>query len=386
MNTVDFTQHNEEVSRVWETYQAGHPIRVPFGPLGINPRIWLLDPHLNTDGITWEQFSSDPEVMFQTCLAYSYYVAHAIPQDCEMGIPQSHWNIHNDFGNVWEEAWFGCDIVYPQGQVSATLPRYPGKHKEEIFERGIPGPFDGFCGQIREFYEYFVERARHYEFHNRPIKVLAPYPVGTDGPFTVAFGLRGPELLEDMLLDEDYYHRLMDFIVDAIIRRVHAWKAYLGEDLPQVRIGFADDDIQYLSLRHYRELVLPFHKRLLNEVYGKGPHAMHLCGNVQRHLATIARELNVNSFDTGFPINFNTLRDEVGEAVEIQGGVPVGDLLQKSPDDIFARSADILKSGILRGKRFILKEANNLPPQTPVQSIVAMYTAARTYGRYEEVQ
>ena len=156
--------------------------------------------------------------------------------------------------------------------------------------------------------------------------MLAPYPVGTDGPFTVAIGVRGTELLEDMLLDKDYYHRLMDFIVEAIIQHVRAWRAYLGVELKPVRVNFADDDIQYLSLRQYQELVLPYHRRLMAALYGPGPHAMHLCGNVQRHLPTIAKELNVKSFDTGFPLDFSTLRDEVGEDVEIQGGVPVAEL------------------------------------------------------------
>jgi hypothetical protein len=382
MPPMDFTRHNEEVRLVWETYHSGHPIRVPFGPLGINPRIWVLDPRLNTKGLTWEQFSSDPELMFQTILKYLFYLRHTIPQDCEMGIPASNWEIHAEFGNVWEEAWLGSEIIYPQGQVSATLPRFTGKRKEEVFERGIPGPFEGIMSQIREYYEYFLERSRNYEFHGRPVNVLAPYPVGTDGPFTVAIGVRGTELLEDMLLDEDYYHRLMDFVVEAIICRVRAWREYLGVELKPVRINFADDDIQYLSLRQYRDLVLPYHKRLISALHGEGPHSMHLCGNVQRLLPTIVQELNVKSFDTGFPVDFTTLRDEVGDEVEIQGGVPVGDLMQGSPAQVYARAKSILQSGICRGGRFILKEANNLPPQTPLANIEAMYRAAQESGEY----
>ena len=69
---------------------------------------------------------------------------------------------------------------------------------------------------------------------------------------------------------------------------------------------------------------------------------MHLCGNVQRHFPTLIRELNVKSFDTGFPINFTTLRDEVGEEVEIQGGVPVGSLLNGTPPRIYEKTREIL--------------------------------------------
>jgi uroporphyrinogen-III decarboxylase len=90
----------------------------------------------------------------------------------------------------------------------------------------------------------------------------------------------------------------------------------------------------------------------------------------------------IPSFDTGFPINFSTLRDEVGENVEIQGGVKVADLLNDTPDGIYAKTRDILQSGIMRGGRFILKEANDLAPCVPLENMRAMYRAARAVGVY----
>lgn len=83
----DFARHNEEVRRVWEAYEARRPIRVPVGRFTIGPRIWLMDPTLNTEGITWEKLTRDPEVMFQTLLKYKYYQVHHIVSDIEMGIP-----------------------------------------------------------------------------------------------------------------------------------------------------------------------------------------------------------------------------------------------------------------------------------------------------------
>ncbi len=162
-----------------------------------------------------------------------------------------------------------------------------------------------------------------------------PCPRGTDGPLTVANGIRGPELFEDMLADEPYYHQLMDFVTEAIIQRILAWRMTLGLELRPTSGSFADDAIQFLSTRAYREKVLPYHKRFFAALYGEGPHSIHLCGNVQRHMPTVAGELNINSFDTGFPINFHTLRDEIGEQVEIQGGVPVSELVTRTPHEIY---------------------------------------------------
>jgi uroporphyrinogen-III decarboxylase len=380
---MDFTRHNEEVQAVWQAYQAGKPTRVPMVLTSVQ-RIWVLDPRLNTQGITWREYMSDPDRMLAVSLQHKHYVAHHIPQDMPMGIPSGAWEVAFEFGNVYEEAWLGCEIIYPAGQIAATRPRYVGKARYDLFDRGIPGPFDGFMGTVREFYESGLEKARQMEFYGRPVQLAPPNPLGTDGPLTVASGLCGSALLEDMLLDESYYHRVMDFVTEAIIQRLRAWRAYLGLDLRPAQGGFADDAIQYLSPKMYREKVLPYHLRIFQALFGAGPHSIHLCGNVQRHFPTVIRALNIGSIDTGFPINFSTLRDEVGEQVEIQGGVPVGDLVTGTPQSIAMQTEAILRSGITRGGKFILKEANDLAPCTPLENMQAMYAAARRFGTYAD--
>jgi hypothetical protein len=321
--------------------------------------------------------------MFQTCLKYADYLAHHIPFDQEMGIPAEHWELFMSFGNVIEEAWFGAEIIYPAGQVSATIPCYRGERKWDVFVQGIPQAFGGIMSQMQLFYEYFVERARNCTYRGRPVKISDPPPLGTDGPLTVANGLRGAELFEDMLLDEKYFHALMDFITDATIQRIRAWRAYLDLEAQPVCGSLADDAIQFLSVKSYREYVLPYHRRILQALWGEGPHSMHLCGNVQRHFPTLVKELNVKSFDTGYPIRFETLRDEVGEQVEIQGCVRVNDLLSCYPAEITRISQEILGSSIRRGGRFIFKEANNLPPAVPAENMAAMYSAVKEFSKFD---
>jgi hypothetical protein len=381
MSPINYQRHNEEVKAVWEAYRSGKPVRVPVLLSG-NSRIWVLDPALNKQGLTWEEFVSDPNVMFETQLKFRHHWANSYPQDIEMGIPEGGWSVGVEFHNVVEEAWFGSPIIYPENQVSASQPAFAGNRKWEAFEKGIPGPFDGIFARMKEFHEHFLEKARHFEFYSKPVSVMPPSAVGTDGPLTIANGVRGPEIMEDILNDEEYYHRLMDFITEAVIRRIKAWREVLGLDLRPKSGGFADDAVQFLSVKTYREKVLPYHRRILSELWGEGPHSMHLCGNVQRLLPVIVKELNIHSFDTGYPIRWETLRDEIGDEVEILGGVRVGDLISCTSAEIYARSQAILESGIMRGGKFILKEANNLAPCTPIENVAAMYEAAKTFGRY----
>lgn len=377
-NERDFTRHNEETRQIWDAYLSRRPIRPPMVLTSVQ-RIWVLDPVLNTQGITWQQYLNDPRCMFEVSLAHRYHVAHRIPQDAEMGIPKERWNISLEFGNIIEEAWFGCEVIYPEGDIATTRPRFTGETKEEVFEKGFPDPFSGFMRKIREDYEQICAMAAGYEYYGRPVHINPPTPTFSDGPLTVANGLRGTQIFEDMFVDEDYYHRLMDFVTTAIIARVQAWRAYLGQDLRPQHGFFADDAIQNLSVKTYQEKVLPYHKRLISELVGTGPHGIHLCGNAQRHFPLLMHELAIDTFDTGFPINFNTLRGEVGEGVEIQGGVRVADLLAGPPAAIREKTHAILNSGITRGGRFILKEANDLPPCVPFAHLEAMYAAAQEF-------
>lgn len=349
--------------------------------LAMGPRIWIMNPALNTEGITWEDFSNDPELMFQTWLKYKYYLHHNIPHDIEMGVP-SQWDIYVEFVNIFEAAWFGCDIHYPVGQCTAATPRYTGDRRNEIFDKGIPEPFGGIMARIREYYEYFIDRAKNYEFHGRPVSIYPPSPLNTHGPLTIAVDLRGSDIFSDMLADEDYYHRLMDFITEAVITRILAWRKYLGIDLRPQSGGWTDDAIQMISVETFKTHVLPYHRRLIEGLWGEGPHSLHLCGDVQRHLPTLVNELNVKTFDTGFPIDFHTLRDEVGDDVTIYGGVRVSTLLNGTPEDVIRETRNILASGIMRGCKFVIKEANNLPPNVPIENISAMYEAVKAYGVY----
>ncbi len=236
---------------------------------------------------------------------------------------------------------------------------------------------------MKEFYLYFLARAVGYEFYGKPVRVALPGTgLYTDGPLTVALDVRGEEIFSDMLDDPDYYHQLMSFITEAAISKIKAWRAFLGQEMKPQCGAFADDVIQLISVDAYREHVLPYHKRLLDELYGGGPHSMHLCGDVQRHFPMLINELNVNSFDTGFPINFNTLRDEIGENVQINGGVHIDLLLNGTPEQVRAETRRILQSGIMRGGKFVMKEANNMPPRVPLENLWAMYETTRECGRY----
>ncbi|HEX2999211.1 MAG TPA: uroporphyrinogen decarboxylase family protein [Armatimonadota bacterium] len=384
-NAVDFAAHNAEVAQVWEAYHRRQPIRVPV-ILGINPRYTMFRHPANPRGIQFADYLRDPQLMLERQCEHEYWIRHHVPQDAPMGLPADGWHIHVDFQNTYEAVWFGCPWILRDGQVPDAAPLLADDTKKNLlFERGIPDPFTG--GEMArnwEFYAYFKRKQEEgFTWKDRPIAAVSPTGLGTDGPMTIACCLRGAtEFCTDLLADTGYALQLLEYITEATIQRIQAYRKHLGMPLKTQSWGFADDSIQLLSTGMYRELILPFHRRLVETFAESGPNGIHLCGDATRHFPLIREELKVDSFDTGYPVDFAWLRRTLGPDVQIQGGPTVMLLQHGSPAAVDAEVRRICESGILAGGRFILRDANNVPPGVPLENLQALYQAAKQYGRY----
>lgn len=82
---IDFEKHNDEVKTVWDAYHKRQPIRAPI-IFGINSRYTMFNPEANPKGISYEQYSNDPQVMMERQLEHQYWIRHNVPQDLEMGL------------------------------------------------------------------------------------------------------------------------------------------------------------------------------------------------------------------------------------------------------------------------------------------------------------
>lgn len=380
LRDLDIETHNHDVQQVWDAYRARRPIRVPM-ILGTNTRYFMFNREANPTGLTFRQYLDDPDVMFDAQLAFERWSRFNLLQDAELGLPEA-WHIKVDFQNFYEAAWFGCPIEYMDDQVPDTQPAF-AECPEKLLDRGLPDPFGGLLGMGREYYEHFRERAARDSYLDRPIRINPPgFGLATDGPFTVACNLFSPSTVCMMMSDEPQrLNKLLSFIVDASIARIRAWRTLL--DLPEKpRGGLADDSIALISTEMYREHVLPHHRRYMDALFNDEPRGIHLCGNATRHFKCIAQELNVESFDTGFPVDFGSLRSELGPDIQILGGPHVQLLLSAIPQQVREETRRILSSGIMEGGRFILREGNNLAPGTPIDNLQAMYETCRQFGNY----
>ena len=374
---------NEEKLAVLDAYNRRQPVRVPVS-LKTNPRIWVQDPRLNTEGWTFERIESDPETHVQAALRYQHHLCTEIHRHCDglAGIPDE-WNVNLWIYNVHEAACLGAQVRYPPGQVPCTEPFLDETNKSAVFDCDISRPLEmPFICRLLDFWKEMERICADLRFEGRPVK-LWPFAIqGTDGPFTVGCNLRGGEFVVDLLDDPDYADRLMGFLTDFAVNRRRAFEQHWGPCLAPIN-WMADDSIAMLSPQMYRERVLPFHRRFYEAADPALPRGMHLCGDATRHFPAIRGEFGVQSFDTGFPVDHGALRRQLGPEVEIVGGVEASLLLKGTPDQVHARAREILQSGVMAGGRFVLSEANNLPPCCPPDNLRAMYEAGLEFGRYD---
>lgn len=376
---MDFEAHNAEVRAVFEALYVGKPIRTPV-ILGINTRYWMLSTD-NPPPVDFETYFNDADAMFDTQLWCHRWTRFNLLHDAELGLPDC-WRIAPDFQNVYEAGWFGCPINFPENQVPSSSPAF-ADCPERIMENGIPDPFGNLLEKGYEFQERYIEREKAgEEYCGRPVKAITSgFGLGTDGPMTVACNVFGADFVcTNLAADPNRMHKLLDFITEATILRITSWRKRYGAPIISDGWMAADDSIALISTRMYREHILPYHRRIYDAFSTQKGRGIHLCGDASRHFKTIRDELNVVVFDTGFPMDFGRVREELGPDILIQGGPHVDLLIEGTPDEVTAETKRILESGVLEGGRFILREGNNLAPNTPVENTEAMYHAGRKYG------
>ncbi len=376
--------HNAEVESLWRDYDAGTPARVPV-VFNFSKRFYLLTPWLNREHYSFQDYFERPDVQWEVQLAMQRWIREQVPQDQPWGLPEEWSGLTPDFQNCYEAAWFGCRLEYRDGEVPDTWPLL--KEDNGAFARmRMPDPLrDGLMGRAAEFRDYFNERRAREDYAGRPVGASGLPAGGTDGPFTAACSLRGTtEFCLDLYEDPQFARELLDFITDAIIGRIKAVGAVNGVSYPLRGWWFADDSVQVLSVAQYREFVFPCHQRLLAQFSKGGPNGIHLCGDVRHLLPLIQRELNVQDFDLGFPVDLGEVRRELGPEATLHGNLHPQVLCEGPESRIAEETRRIMRSGVKQGRRFIFSEGNNTAPATPVGHFQAAYDAARREGMHEE--
>lgn len=194
--------------------------------------------------------------------------------------------------------------------------------------------------------------------------------------------------LEDLIVAPDFVQAFMERYTDFWVRMTEGALQEVGD---LVNLAMFGDDLgtqrgPVMNPSLYRRLIKPYHARMVQTIkrFGK-PVLLHSCGSV----AAFIPDFIEVGLDALHPIQVSAkdmesakLKREFGRDITFWGGVDTQRVLplgtpQEVREEVRRRIADLGPGG-----GYVLGAVHNIQAEVPVDNILAMFEAAREFGRY----
>ncbi|MDH7499937.1 MAG: uroporphyrinogen decarboxylase family protein [candidate division NC10 bacterium] len=267
------------------------------------------------------------------------------------------------------------------GHFYVSGPPFAGEPSvEDIRKHPWPDPFDpgfveGIAGEAQRLHQ------------ETDFAVVLNLPVGF---VHQAQFLRGyEEWLTDLLLHPVFAEALMDKVLE--IQRI------IGERMIEAGNGHFDllfygDDLAFqggpmMSLELYRKMIKPRHRQLFSHLKSKArvPLVFHSCGSVYPLLEDLI-EIGVDCINpvqvSAKDMDTRRLKEEFGDRMAFWGAIDTHRVLPfGTPEEVRAEVKRRIED-LAPGGGYILNSVHNLQPEVPPENIMAMFEAAKEFGKY----
>jgi uroporphyrinogen-III decarboxylase len=375
--------------RIAKTKRFEIPDRVAVIP-AINYRTLL--PKI---GVRFRDYYSDPEVMLRSQILGQKWLMENIKTDVfsVTGAWTGGWT---DFQNTTEASAFGVEVDFPENDIPVANER--GWVRTDRDLRRLES-FDfinnGLNGRQIEYRQAMIRLADKFpvRFVDGPVFYPGANPALThtsNGPFTNGSHLMGSvEMFTAIIERTDFVHELFRIITDKILEWLDfCWEEEQipGSDDARViarviarDLAWTDDLSAYLSADTWREMVLPYNRRIRDHFEWA---SLHMCGKTDHLLEIFTDELKINEFQGfGWNVDLEKVRQVMGGRVVLLGNVNPLTIAQGTPEQVKAETRRVIeKLAPCRG--LIIQDGNNIAPESPVENINAMMEAAEEYDRY----
>ncbi len=329
-------------------------------------------------GTSFKDYYNDPETMLHTQILAQKWLMENIKTDAH-SITGPWTGAWTDFQNTFESGSLGCEVVFPDNDIP-----WVGKPwiKDESDLKKL---------EEMDFIHTGIN-AKQIEYRKRMIEIAEKYPVrflggeifypGTnpalthtsDGPFGVASDLMGnTEIFEAVYERPDFVKELLRIVTNKLIEYLDfCWQE---ENLPVPKdFAWTDDFAVSLSEEQFREIVLPFEKRLRDNF--DGYLALHMCGRSDHLLKIFRDDLRINELQGfGYQVDLDYISEVMCGKVVLVGNVNPMLIYSGIPEQIKLECKKVINK-LAPHKGFILQDGSNIPPGTPIENINAMMEAA----------
>jgi uroporphyrinogen decarboxylase len=335
-------------------------------------------------GTPFRDYYADPETMLRTqILAQKWLMENVRTDACSITGP---WvGAWTDFQNAFEAGSLGVEVVFPDDDIPWVGPGWVRADEDLRRLEAMDFIRSGLNAKQIAFRRAMIDVAEKYpvRFKGGPVFYPGAAPSlthTTDGPFGVAGDLMGQTELFIAAADRPgFVKELLRIVTDKLI-------AYLDfcreeEKLPAPRdLAWSDDLAVSLSAETYREIALPFQKKIRDHFDGR--HSFHMCGKADHLLEIFVDDLRIHEFQGfGYEVDLELIASVMGGKVVLLGNV--NPMLIRSGTPAQVREATRRVIEVLAPRRgFIVQDGSNIPPGSPLENINAMMEAAEIHGRY----
>ena len=332
-------------------------------------------------GVPFPAYYGDPEVMLRSQILGQKWLLENVRTD-QHAITGAWVGGWTDFQNTSEASALGCEVVFPPDGIPMVRGGWVkddgdlrALEKIDVIHNGLHGKAIGYRRAMMDIAGKYPVR-----FQGGPVFHPGARPVFTHtshGPFTVAGDLLGTtEVFIASKERPSFLQELMDIVTGKIIAYLDFCWSEL--ELPRRDFAWTDDLAAYLSRETYRDLVLPFEKRL--RFHFDGWTSLHMCGRTDHLLETFARDLRIHEYQGfGWEVDLDRVEEHMAGRVVLDGNVSPLLILRGTPAEVKAAARRVIgKLGPRRG--LILQDGNNIAPGSPLENINAMHEAAVEFG------
>jgi len=335
-------------------------------------------------GTRFPDYYSDAEIMLRTqILAQKWLLEHVRTDAYSITGP---WvGAWTDFQNTFEAGSLGCDIVFSDDDIPWVGNGWVKTDEDLRRLESMDFVHTGINARQIAYRRAMMDVAERY-----PVRFLGGevfYPGRnpslthtSDGPFGVAGDLMGQtELFIAVKEQPEFVRELLRIVTDHLITYLDfCWEE---EHLPVPRdFAWTDDLAVSLSTETYRDLVLPFERRL--RFHFDGRLSLHMCGASDHLLEIFRDDLAIHEFQGfGYQVRLEHISRVMGGRVVLIGNVNPMLIHAGTPEEVREATRTVIETlGPYRG--LIIQDGNNIPPGSPLENINAMMEAAERYGRY----
>ncbi|HAX98562.1 MAG TPA: uroporphyrinogen-III decarboxylase [Candidatus Atribacteria bacterium] len=197
--------------------------------------------------------------------------------------------------------------------------------------------------------------------------------------------------LTDMVLDPEFIKKIIERSLKIQLKIIDNFLKEVGEYL-QVLVINGDLGTQQgplLSPKLYREFLMPYEKSIVQFVKErtKAKIFRHTCGSIYKLIPDILQ----TGIDVLNPIQVSAenmdpvqLKREFGSQLSFWGGVDSQKILSQGNTDDVTEEVKKRISQLSSGGGYILGSVHNIQPDVKPENIVALYQAARKFGKYQK--